>query len=61
MAQQSNQFDECFHSSSQFDFVPRSLVYLITSSIDGSSFTDNEFSQEFLTIAQHYVAPLKSK
>ena len=39
----------------------RSPPYLITSSNDGSSFTDNEFSRKSLAAVQHYVAPTKSK
>ena len=39
----------------------RSPPYLITSSNDGSSLTDNEFSRKSLAVVQHYVAPTKSK
>ena len=40
-AQQSYKFDGSFDNSSQFDSVPRSLVYLISSLIDRSSPTEN--------------------
>ena len=39
----------------------RSPPYLITSSNDGSSLTDIEFSRKPLALVQHYVAPSKSK
>ena len=52
MADQCNEFDRSFNNSSQFMSIPKSLLYLISTLIDGFSPTDNNFTQEILSVAQ---------
>ena len=52
MADQCNEFCGSFNNSSQFTSIPKSLLYLITTLIDGFSLTDNNFTQEILSVAQ---------
>ena len=55
MADQCNELDNSFNNSSQFTSIPKSLLYLITTLIDGFSLTDNNFTQEILSVAQIIV------
>ena len=52
MADQCNEFDGSFNNSSQFTSIPKSLLCLVSTLIDGSSPTDNNFIQETLSVAQ---------
>ena len=52
MADQCNEFYGSFNNSSQFTSIPKSLLYLISTLIDGFSPTDNNFTQETLSVAQ---------
>ena len=52
MADQCNKFDSSFNNSSQFTSIPKSLLYLISTLIDGFSPTDHNFTQETLSVAQ---------
>ena len=52
MVDQCNEFDESFNNSSQFTSIPKSLLYLINTLIDGFNPTDNNFTQETLSLAQ---------
>ena len=52
MAKHDNKFTGTFENFSQLGSVPISLLYLISTLIDGSSPTDNNFSQVTLSVAQ---------
>ena len=52
MTDQCNEFDGTFNNSSQFTLIPKSLLYLISTLIDGLSPTDTKFRQETLSVAQ---------
>ena len=52
MADQWNEFDGSFNNSSQFTSVPKWLLYLISTLTDGFSPTDNNFTQETLSVFQ---------
>ena len=52
MADQCNEFDGSFNNSSQFTSIPKSLLYLIITLIDAFSPTDNNFTQETLSVTQ---------
>ena len=52
MADQCNEFDGSFNNSSQFTSIPKSLLYLTSTLIDGFSPTDNNFTQETLSVAK---------
>ena len=52
MADQCNELDGSFNNSSQFPSIPKSLLHLISTLIDGFSPTDNNFTQETLSVAQ---------
>ena len=52
MVDQCNEFDESFNNSSQFTSIPKSLLYLINTLIDGFNPTGNNFTQETLSLAQ---------
>ena len=52
MANQCSEFDGSFNNSSQFTLIPKSLLYLISTLIDGLSPTDKNFTQETLSVSQ---------
>ena len=52
MADQFNEFDGSFNNSSQFTSIPKSLLYLTSNLIYGFSPTDNNITQETLSVAQ---------
>ena len=52
MADQFNEFDGSFNNSSQFTSIPKSLLYLNSNLIYGFSPTDNNITQETLSVAQ---------
>ena len=50
MADQCNEFDGSFNHSSQFTSIAKSLLYLISTLIDGFSPTDINFTEETLSV-----------
>ena len=52
MVDQCNGFDGSLNNSSQFTSIPKSLLYLISTLIDGFSPTDNNFTQETFSVVQ---------
>ena len=52
MAYQYNEFDGSVSNSSQFTSISKSLLYLISTLIDGLSPTDKNFTQETLSVSQ---------